>query len=261
MQVHAAVLSHRPSVWAVPRPAADEARTDPVDAPPEAKKPQKEEDDAAETWTRRAAGVGQALMKIPRALLFIPEFLKFAVFDTLIPLIGFTATLGGVVGAVGLGAAGAMETIDGVKKKDNAVILSGLGEMARGGYIGGLSWNSFHSGSFTPGGVGTTFGLIHGALNLSSGLVKMRRPDREQKIVGMLEAGMGAAAFATLCVPGPLKLPALVANGALSATRSIYMNREKIQDWRLNHRQKLHDSWEKFKDIFREEKKPDHAGT
>lgn len=200
-------------------------------------------------------------MKVPRALLFVPSFLKFAVFDTLIPLLGFTATLGGVVGAVGLGAAGTMETIEGVKKKDAAVILSGLGEMARGGYIGGVSWNYWQNSSFTPGDVGTVFGFAHGALNLSSGLVKMRRPDKESKIVGMLEAGMGAAAFATLAVSGPAKLPLLVANGALSATRSIYMNREKIQDWRVNHRQKLAEYWEKFKDVFREEKKTANAGS
>ncbi len=245
----------------MPRVAAASSEKPPQDQVELSKqKPKEEEDDAAETWTRRAGQVGEKLASIPKALMFIPEFLKFAVFDTLIPLLGFAATMGGLVGSVALGAAGAMETIDGVKKKDTAVVLSGLGEMARGGYVGALSWNSYHSSAFTPGGLGIGFGLLHGALNLSSGLVKMRRDDKHERITGMLEAGMGAAAFATLCVPGPYRIAALVLNGACASARSIYMNWDEIQDWRVNHRQKLHDNWEKFKDIFHEEKKAEHAG-
>lgn len=255
MQVCPATLTYPQVRWGAPRASVQAPQTPPPSAP----KPDEEQDGPAETWSRRIGQVGEKLTQIPKALLFIPEFLKFAVFDTLIPLLGFTATMGGLVGSVALGAAGAMETIDGVKRKDGAVVLSGLGEMARGGYIGGLSWNSYQAGSFTPGGVGTAFGMLHGALNLSSGVVKMRRPDREDRIEGALEAGMGAAVFATFCLPGPYRIGALVVNGACASARSIYMNREKIQDWRVNHRQKLHETWEKFKDIFREEKQPSHA--
>ncbi len=228
------------------------------------KKPPEEDEDPKEKWARRIGNAANTIARIPKALLFIPSFLKFAIFDTLIPLIGLTATMGGVVGTVALGAAGVLETVDGIKKKDPASVLSGLGEVARGGYAGALTWNSLQTGQLTPGGVGIACGLIHGGLNLSSGLVKMHRGirdgNREDKIVGMLEAGMGAAAFATLAVPGPFQVPALVANGALASVRTIYQHREALNDWRINHKRKLHDLWEKFKDIFREEKKTEHAG-
>ncbi|MEW6281345.1 MAG: hypothetical protein AB1758_22240 [Candidatus Eremiobacterota bacterium] len=240
--------------------------------PPLERAPQEEppksgegDDDASERWSRRIGAVGDALLKAPRALLTIPSFLKFAIFDALLPLVGFTAVVGGVTGTVAIGVAGALEVADGIKHRDPVVILGGGGEMARGAYVGSLTWDLFQGARATdlvPGPVGLVAGLVHGGLSLSAGAMRIRRGhrdhSREDKVVGWLEMGMGACALASLALSGPWKLPAVALNGGFAGARSIYLNREKLDLYRRKVGSKAHEMWDKFKALFRS-KEPEPA--
>jgi hypothetical protein len=228
----------------------------PAPAPP----PKDEEagdDDFWENLSRKVGHVAHALTKVPEALLFIPEFLKFALFDAVLPLVGLAAQLGGVVGMVGVGVAGGMELADGVRRHDGAKVLAGGGEVARGLFLGSLAARSFGAEGLAQ--AGTPFAYLHGGLNLASGVMKMRQGEQmnrnDKKIVGMLEIGMGACTLAALHST-PARVPALALQGVLAAGKFGVTRQHQLKEWGHKVCERARETWEAFLGIFRDEEKP-----
>ncbi len=243
-------------------PSASVPKEPPAAPPPAdsaAPPAQKEDDDSLlEKVSRQVGHVGQAASKVPRVVAFIPNFLRFAVLDAFVPLVGFAAVTGGVCAFVGVGAAGIIEMVEGVRKKDAVLVLSGAGETSRGLFLGTVAANAIWGpGAYAGLGVGCMY--LSGALGIACGAMKIRRGrargDKKQSVDGALEAGMGVCSL--VATSGALLYPAIAVQGALGAARFAYANQDRLRTWSTRVGDRLHTTWENFKDLFRARKDAD----
>jgi hypothetical protein len=245
----------------VPFPAALAAPAPAPEAPPSPADPEEQEDrkddDFWENLSRLAGKLAHGVTHIPQALAFVPEFVKFALFDGVLPLLGLAAQIGGVVGTVGVGIAGGLELTDGIRRHDPAKILAGGGEISRGLFLGSLAAGSWGHPELAQSG--RAFGYLHGGLNLASGALKMRQGARlqrtDKKIVGMLEIGMGACTVAAMQA-SPYKVPLLVLQGGLAAGKFAVTHRSQLKEWAHKVGERAHETWDNFKAIFRDDETP-----
>jgi len=213
-------------------------------------------------WEKFSRGVGSAgkvISKIPRALGFLPRFLQFAVFDAALPLITFTATLGGYLGGIGIGAAGVLEVIEGVRKKDNVQVFSGAGELSRGVFVG----TALAAAAMTPSPLASSlahtsdlFSYASGAIGIAMGAARIRRGmrthNRDEKIVGALEAGIGVCTL--VASSGAMLFPALAVQAVLATARFGVANRKTIATTSRKIKRQGARTWRNFKALFKREK-------
>lgn len=249
-------IAARPVFLAPPAAYASKPQ-EPAPAPPPPEDEEAGDDDFWENLSRKIGSIANGLTKIPEALLFVPQFLQFALFDAVLPLLGLAAQMGGVVGMVGVGVAGGMELADGVRRDDPAKMLAGGGEIARGLFLGSLAAKSF--GAERLASYGAPFAYLHGGLNLASGALKLRQGEqlnrKDKKIVGMLEMGMGACTLAALHST-PARVPALALQGVLAAGKFGVTRRHQLKEWAHKVSERAQETWKAFKDIFRDEPEP-----
>lgn len=228
----------------------------PTDSP---KKPDDEPEDKGDFYqrvSRVVAGVGNGIAKVPKALRFIPEFLRFAVVDALVPIVQLTAGIGGIAAFIGAGVSGVLEIIDGVHDRDPVKILSGAGETSRGLFLGTVTGALLIDKPLyrsTLGTAGHVFSYATGAFALAAGAMKYRHgvhtDDKTERVAGLLEMGIGTCSIAA--TQGALLYPAIALQSALVISKVVVVNHEKIRTIGTKVGKRLHTSWDHFKDLFR----------
>jgi len=208
-----------PSLRPIPRTLAPH-REQPPD-PPEPPDPELGEQIAR--WVGRGS---QAIAMMPQFLEARPWVLQPAGLEAV-------AVAAGTVGSLSLATAGVLEVVDGVHHKNGAEILKGASEVARGAFVG-----SFTSSLLLHQDLQWTrpLGVASGLLQTAGGLARLtqnRKPGQSvnPKVVGLLEAGMGASWLASLAgVPAGL---CLAVRMGLATGKTLYTQRQKWQDWTL----------------------------
>lgn len=227
-----------------------------ADAP---KKPEEEPEDKGDFYqrvSRVVSGIGNGIAKVPKALRFVPEFLRFAVFDALVPMVQLTAGIGGIAAFIGAGVSGVLEIVDGVKDGDPVKVLSGAGETSRGLFLGTVTGALLIDKPLyrsTLGTAGHIFSYGTGAFALAAGVMKYRHGvktgDKTERTAGLLEMGIGACSIAA--TQGTLLYPAIALQSALVIGRTWVVNHDKIIATGKKVGKRLHTSWDHFKDLFR----------
>lgn len=237
--------------------ASQQSQVPPAQQPPEE---QGEEGSKVATVSRVSASILSGLRKVPTAYRYVPGLLRFALVDGLITAVQVSTGALGIFGMVGMGLAGALEIRDGVRQNDPVKMLAGSGEIARGAFVGSLSAEHFFKLGPYEGvarGLGVAAGLVHGGLNLSSGLMKYRRGavegNRIERLEGLLETGMAACTLVAVTTPSPVSMTALGAHVALSTGRYVLTHQEQLKRIGGAIRHRSAELWNNFKDIFREQ--------
>ncbi len=200
------------------------------------------------------------LSKLPTAYRYVPNLLQFAFVEGLITTVQVTAGLTGLAGMAGLSVAGLRDIYTGAQDRDLSRVLSGSGEVSRGLFIGGLAMASWDLGSLAgPVAYGAhSLGYGHGILSCASGILKLKRGieqnNRVDRIVGLLECGMGAASFAIMAGVGTV--PFLAIQGSLAAAKFTYTNWDTLKSVGKAIKSRAKQLGDKFGRIFRESPKP-----
>lgn len=202
-------------------------------------------------WVGR---IGKFISKVPKFLGHTARFLGATLVGGLSAAIQLAAGSLGLVGMAGLGLAGALEMRDGYKEKDPLKMLSGSGEIVRGAYTGVLSAGQLldlgqHAGMALAT---SALGALQGGIYLSSGTMKFLKgraeENRQRRVEGALEVGMGVASLAMLAAPiTPL---ALGTYGALSLARFTVVNKDRIKTGFQKAKDVVKDYWKKMSDEF-----------
>lgn len=202
-------------------------------------------------WVGR---IGKFISKVPKFLGHTARFLGATLVGGLSAAIQLAAGSLGLVGMAGLGLAGALEMRDGYKEKDPLKMLSGSGEIVRGAYTGVLSAGQLldlgqHAGMALAT---SALGALQGGIYLSSGTMKFLKgrseENRQRRVEGVLEVGMGVASLAMLAAP--LTPLALGTYGALSLARFTVVNKDRIKKGFQKAKDVVKDYWQKMSDEF-----------
>ena len=202
-------------------------------------------------WVGR---IGKFISKVPKFLGHTARFLGATLVGGLSAAIQLAAGSLGLVGMAGLGLAGALEMRDGYKEKDPLKMLSGSGEIVRGAYTGVLSAGQLldlgqHAGMALAT---SALGALQGGIYLSSGTMKFLKgrseENRQRRVEGVLEVGMGVASLAMLAAP--LTPLALGTYGALSLARFTVVNKDRIKKGFQKAKDVVKDYWHKMSDEF-----------
>lgn len=202
-------------------------------------------------WVGR---IGKFISKVPKFLGHTARFLGATLVGGLSAAIQLAAGSLGLVGMAGLGLAGALEMRDGYKEKDPLKMLSGSGEIVRGAYTGVLSAGQLldlgqHAGMALAT---SALGALQGGIYLSSGTMKFLKgrseQNRQRRLEGALEVGMGVASLAMLAAP--LTPLALGTYGALSIARFTVVNKDRIKKGFQKAKDVVKDYWQKMSDEF-----------
>jgi len=156
-----------------------------------------------------------------------------------LPWINKAAASAGILGTVGLVGAGALQVADGFKRHNHAEQLSGAAEITRGLYVG--AWTAcWESGPLTTQGndfhrLGNALSLVSGGLLMAGGLARMthKKPagtDVSPRVVGMLEAGMGATWMAAFMGVHPVIC--IAARCGLGIAKAGYIHKDQLGVWK-----------------------------
>lgn len=178
----------------------------------------------------------QGVAMVPKFLESNPKVVEFFNLEHLGPAIQTGATAFGGLATASLTASGAMDLSDGLRHNNAAEVFSGLSSLTQAGYVGAWTGSMWVEGAWDQGlrQVSHGAGLVSGAFEVAAGLARLtheKRPDNpvNPKLVGLMEAGMGAAWMGSM-LGAPVGVCWAV-RGALATAKVLYTHREKWQAW------------------------------
>jgi hypothetical protein len=205
----------------------------------------------------------QTLSKVPQSYRYVPKLLRFAVVETAVTALQLTAGVTGVAAVFGMGLAGGLELKDGLRDRDAVKVIDGAAEMTKGLALGAVTATEYldigpHQGNLQTAAKGLA--VVHGALSLASGAIKLQRGHKFHKpqlyVEGILEMAAAGATVAAAggIAPGPMLGLAV----ALNLADAVYSNQDKIRSAAKAVSGRARQIWNNFKDVFRDDepKKP-----